>query len=243
MTRDPAPQSEIKKPRKSRRRVEVNGRIKVAHRRAKLMGELERNPAVTMPELAELFKVSESTVMRDMIAIATFYRKRAGDSREVWLGRMLQHYDAIYGKAELGWQKSLEDRVVKTERAGGEGGGYSESKREGQSGNPSFLAEQNKALAAQAKLLGLDAPTKVHTSVSLEASVMPEFAGLVVRILSEVGAPPEAIGRFVSGAKTIIMRLSGGAVDAAAQASIGYDGGDEDGGEGDEDFEGEGESE
>jgi hypothetical protein len=230
---DPAPENVgVKLSSRGRRRKEVSKKIQIAHRRAQLLKELERNPAITMPELAERFKINEQTVWRDMKAITTFYQNRAMDSREAWVGKMLQHYDSIYAQADAAWEKSCEDKKVKVVQAGGEGGGFTQSRKESQHGDSSLLKTKLTALAAMSKLLGLDAPTKVNAELTIHLAGIPEISGLAARLLQEYGAPPEATARLLAGARTIIAKLAG-PIDAPVDVAM--EGlGDEGEGEGEE---------
>lgn len=207
----------------------ATARLKRAEKTARAAAIIRRDPDIHAGALAAELGVSQSVAYKYRLAVEQLYERRAVAAREHQIGRQLMAYHRVIEQAEEGILKNLEAATEHTvsEEAPANGGGASIRKTVKKSSgrfDGALLRVKMDAFARIDKLLGLEAPTRVQTSVTLEASVMPELAGLVVRILSEVGAPPEAIGRFVSGAKTIIMRLSGGAVDAAARAAIGDDG-------------------
>ena len=163
-TGQPATAKPVK--RRHRRGTTDAGAIKIAHRRRQIASALEREPSVFFKDLAKRFSVDPSTITRDLQAIREYYESRAADKREVWLGRLLRHWEAVYGKAETGWLASTETRVVTKVRDGdSDEGSYTETTTEERDGNPSFLAEQRGALMAMAKLLGLDAPKEETVTV------------------------------------------------------------------------------
>ena len=193
---DGATPADFKATPSSRRRKAASQRILAARRRALLMRELERHPSVSMPELAAKFKTSESTVGRDKKAVDGYYKARATDSREAWLGHMLMHYESIYTQADEAWEASCKDKKVHVVQSGG----FTQSRKESQSGDAAMLNVKTGALAAMTKLLGLDAPTKASLTVTnTETTAMLQgIAQICVRAMMELGATGEELGRFTA---------------------------------------------
>lgn len=241
---EPAEENSKAKAGKDRKQtIRRKKKIIIAQRRAKLIRELELHPAVSMPELASRFKVSEATVYDDFRKLLVFYRERAMQSREAWIGEILRRHESIYSKAETGWLASLKPVKTTKRQVGGEGGGFESVEETTMSGDGKFLVVQQNAMTAISKLLGLDAARKVDVNVSLTADAIPKIAALCVRFLSRAGGV-ELVGEF----RKAVMELMGGSQSAGAKtldaiagpARIAEEAGDgEDFGAGEDDADGE----
>lgn len=109
--------------------------------------------------------IDQPTVSRDLKVIKKRIKKQTADElrAEIFAG-----YMRLITEARKGWRRSLEDAVTETteiiEAPGGPGSAKSERVKaqtttKGQSGNSSFLDQEQKAFAAMRKMLGVDMET------------------------------------------------------------------------------------
>lgn len=74
------------------------------------------------------------------------------------LERELSQLDVIEKEAYEAFEKSKEDDVTTRKRIGGKDGGFEETIRKGQSGNPTFLEVARKSIMDKLRIQGLDTP-------------------------------------------------------------------------------------
>jgi hypothetical protein len=138
-------------------------------------GEVVKSPArlervsglylsgLTQREIGAKLGVSAATVNRDIGELLAGWRRDAatmdlGQLRGAEVARMLR----VISLATAGFQRSLNDRERTTTRTSRKHGTTTETLREGQSGNPSYLRVIKEASERIAKLTGLDVPLKLE---------------------------------------------------------------------------------
>jgi hypothetical protein len=124
---------------------------------------------VTQHQIVERLKadydisVDQSTVSRDLAII----KQRLIDQTTAELkSELWGAYMHVVNQAREGWRRSLEDKEVtvfeNVQGAGGDGNDRikAQERKEGQSGNASFLAEEQKAYKAMREMFGVDEAAK-----------------------------------------------------------------------------------
>ena len=110
--------------------------------------------------IGELLDCDQATVSRDLTEL-----------RKEWLDRSINHVDqkkaielAKIDRLEVtyweAWERSQKDAETIIDESGGKFGPKTITRREGQSGNPAFLAGVLSCINKRCELLGLDAPKK-----------------------------------------------------------------------------------
>lgn len=129
-------------------------------------------------EIADMLGTTQQMVSYDLAAIKREWKKARIRDFDADLNRELARVDALELEYWEAWRASKRDREVVTtetagadaERAGGDARGGTPtsgpvvrtvSRREGQTGNPAFLAGVQWCIDRRIKLLGLDAPLKI----------------------------------------------------------------------------------
>jgi len=107
--------------------------------------------------------VDQSTISRDIKVIKQRIKDQTADDLR---SELFAGYMRLIIEARGAWRKSLEDAVTETTEAieGGSGPGSgqrlkAQTRTAGQSGNPAFLAEEQKAFKAMREMFGVDAET------------------------------------------------------------------------------------
>lgn len=115
-------------------------------------------------QISQLLSVDPETTKMDLKALPKEWEDKIrtlDEQRLIELNRL----EAIEGELWQAWEKSKLDKEVRTEvtMTGGQSGGGSSSSVQvsGQVGDVRFLTEALKCMDRRARLLGLDAPTKV----------------------------------------------------------------------------------
>lgn len=132
--------------------------------------------------------VTQATVSRDL---ATLKQRMIEQTTDDIKSFVLAGYEHIWEEAISAWTKSLKDKTTEIqESTEGDNGGQrykTQSKTEGQSGNPAHLRNAQDVLKAMRDLWGLDRPKEIDISWrdSLPADkdpdeVLRQFAGLLV---------------------------------------------------------------
>lgn len=108
--------------------------------------------------------IDQPTVSRDLKVIKYRMQKQGADELRA---EFFAGYMRLITEAREGWRRSLEDAVTETteiiEVAGAETQNErvkASTRRTGQSGNPSFLDQEQKYFAAMRKMFGVDAPDR-----------------------------------------------------------------------------------
>lgn len=142
----------------------------------------------TQPRIAAELGISQPTVCRDIAAIEADWRRAALDDIEAVKQRTIRQLEHVITEAFDQWERSKLDAVELVDeglRPDGmnEAPGDDEEviqsveeligrkrrvKRNGQCGDPRYLAQIKDALAERSKLLGLHAPTKTEHSGKVE---------------------------------------------------------------------------
>lgn len=134
-----------------------------------------------IPQIAALHQVSVSTVAQEIKLAKTTWREQAYMSFDERLSEELAKIAEVEAAAWIGWEDSRQDKVVEiTETTRAADGSKTKvvTRREGQSGNPTFLQTALAAQDRRAKLLGLEAPIKINAIVEEEAKKYAEAYGV-----------------------------------------------------------------
>lgn len=137
--------------------------------------------------------VDQSTISRDLKVIKQRIKDQTADEMktELWAA-----YMRVVSEARQAWKRSLEDAVTETsemievpEVAKGEKGNSTvvnqqrlkaSTRREGQSGNPALLAQEQAAYKAMREMFGIDAAEKLEHSGPKGGPI--EFTEVVVNV-------------------------------------------------------------
>jgi hypothetical protein len=140
-----------------------------------------------MGVIARELGVSISTVSRDITAVRDIWREDMAEEYAILKDRELARLDRVELAAWEGWQRSMRDEVVMTERMQPVGTGDEKAAVGGQviqtreqAGNPAFLSVLHQCISQRCKILGLNAPTKKDitssgTSVKYIIGVDPDL--------------------------------------------------------------------
>lgn len=136
----------------------------------------------TQAEIAEQVGVDRSTVSRDLEWVRGEWLDSAIRDFDEHRAKELARIDETERQAWIGWERSLKDREVQTrERGTGTQGPIDKRKRtrEGQSGNPAFLATVLACVEKRCKLLGLEAAPAPPPSASSAAESVAAMDGTI----------------------------------------------------------------
>lgn len=116
----------------------------------------------TMQQIADAVGISFATVRRELKALVGEWQESAAEDIAAVKARELQKLDAIEEEAWREWERSKEDWIKKSSKKGG-GNSDPETKVEtgGQCGDPRYLQALLGIQDRRAKILGMDAPTKI----------------------------------------------------------------------------------
>lgn len=171
-------------------------------RRYRTSAERDRDRAViarlilegwTFREIAAEFdgRLSRSQVHRDMEAIGKLWRARAVNDVDTLRKEELARIDHVYRVAFEGWIRSLRPREETSTKTVEADRGRTEAavKRSERDGNPRFLAVVLSCIDRRAKLLGLDAPTRID----IRELVIEEARGLGLSEAEALAAAEEIL--------------------------------------------------
>lgn len=134
-----------------------------------------------IPQIAALHKVSPASVASEIRKAKDTWHGQAYMDFDERLSEEIAKIAEVETAAWIGWEESRQDKVVEIiERNKAEDGTRTKTttRREGQSGNPTFLQIALQAQDRRAKLLGLDAPIKINAMVKEEAKRYAEAYGV-----------------------------------------------------------------
>jgi len=146
-----------------------------ANKRSRIQIEKDREQiaewylqGLTQAKIAEKLGLSQPMVHRDIKAIEEEWRQRSAINLDEYKAAKLAEIALSKKKAWEGWNRSCEEFKAKTltARAGDENTIRPHTQQihtETRVGDPRFLAEINRLIERECKLLGLDAPAKVET--------------------------------------------------------------------------------
>jgi transcriptional regulator with XRE-family HTH domain len=143
----------------------------------------------TQTEIAAELGINQSAVSKHLNA----YRDDLERRKFVDKPRMaVEHFDdhaRLRKQANIGWTRSLQDAVETVEETNEEGNTKVRVKRAPQSGDPRFLGEVRKLRERDARIVGLDAPTK--QSVTIQGTTPPDVDEETIETI-EIVTPEEA---------------------------------------------------
>lgn len=144
------------------------------NRRRQIISKLRHEGVRTQAEIAERLntdygiKITQQAVSIDLKALDQLWRQSAIDNIDKWKRETLKQYRYLYQQSLAAWELSLEDAEETT--TGGKNGATEKVK--GQSGNPAHIHNAQDALKAIREILGLDQPTKLEHSGSVETNLI-----------------------------------------------------------------------
>lgn len=120
-----------------------------------------RLKGVTLVKIAEKVGISLPTVKRELRKLEAEWKAQAAANIEEVKARELQKLDLLEAEAWAEWERSKKDWVKKTVQDGKGGGKRAKVESGGQCGDPRYLQVILGIRERRAKLLGMDAPSKV----------------------------------------------------------------------------------
>lgn len=120
----------------------------------------------TFRQLADHFGLSYATIQNDVKEIEKRWLKRSTEKAEVWKGRIIAEKDAVIQEAWAAWQRSKTNPET--------------------ADDPRFLTIINSASDSKAKIIGIEAPTKMQHS-GPNGEILPIVAIEVVRTVTAEG--------------------------------------------------------
>lgn len=188
---------------------------------------------ITQQQIVEALKenykieVDQSTVSRDLAAIKKAMQRRTPDDLKAHL---MAEYEFIIRQARDAWKRSQEDAVteiseiIQTPEIGKDEKGHpvqvtgerikGSTKRVGQAGDSSFLAEIRQTAKAIREMFGIDAPIKVDWQIEIinlirQGTITPQD------VLNELGDGIETRQLLESAG---VFTIEGRAVEVASEA-------------------------
>ncbi len=160
------------------RRHEETARVVI---RRKQVANLYLQGGLLHHQIAEKLGVSRPTITMDLKAIMDQWRAEArADIGEV-TGRELAKLDIMEAEAWAAWERSKNEAVSTTKEkiVGDKQSTKASERREGRDGDPRYMTIIIGCMERRAKLLGLDAPTKIAQT---DPNGDPAHAPLVVNV-------------------------------------------------------------
>jgi transcriptional regulator with XRE-family HTH domain len=113
----------------------------------------------TQSEIAGVFGVSQAQISKDLAAIRAAWLASAVRDFDAAKAQELAKIDTVEREYWLAWERSKKDK--ETEYSEDSSKGFKSGKRrEGQAGNPAFLAGVLTCIERRCAILGLDAPKR-----------------------------------------------------------------------------------
>ena len=121
----------------------------------------------TQSEIADVFGVSQAQISKDLAAIRAAWLASAMRDFDALKAQELAKIDAVEREYWLAWERSKKDKEISVQE-GGEVDPQTRKPRikkvvmrkEGQAGNPAFLAGVLTCIERRCSILGLDAPKR-----------------------------------------------------------------------------------
>lgn len=110
-------------------------------------------------DIAERFGVSQQQISKDLAAIRAAWLASAVRDFDALKAQELAKIDAVEREYWLAWERSKKDKETEY-REDSSKGFKSGKRREGQAGNPAFLAGVLTCIERRCAILGLDAPKR-----------------------------------------------------------------------------------
>jgi hypothetical protein len=110
-------------------------------------------------DIAARFGVTQQQISKDLSSIRAAWLASAVRDFDAARAQELAKIDAVEREYWRAWERSQEDKEIEFEETGIKGS-RSGSRREGQAGNPSFLAGILTCIERRCAILGLDAPKR-----------------------------------------------------------------------------------
>jgi transcriptional regulator with XRE-family HTH domain len=130
----------------------LSRRAEVARRY--LQGEMQE-------ELARAFGVTQGQISHDLKAIRAAWLAAAVRDFDALKAQELAKIDAVEREYWLAWERSKQDKEIAIQEAGADKKVKKATlRKEGQAGNPSFLAGVLTCIERRCAILGLDAPKR-----------------------------------------------------------------------------------
>jgi predicted transcriptional regulator len=140
-------------------------------------------------EIAAEVGISQAAVSKHLNAYRDDLERRKVIDKTQMTVEHLDDHARLRKQANIGWTKSLADAVETTEEVDEFGQVKTKTKRAGQAGDPRFLGEVRKLRERDAKIVGLDAPTK--QSLEVQGRAPPDVDEETIETI-EVVTPEEA---------------------------------------------------
>jgi hypothetical protein len=138
--------------------------------------------------IAVALGIDQATVSRDLAAIRAAWLASAIRDFDAARAQELAKVDAVEREYWTAWERSKLDKEIATQEAGGDGKKKKISlRKEGQSGNPAYLAGILTCIERRCKILGLDAPARFNVTINWD-----ELSGEQIDRLA-AGEPPEKV--------------------------------------------------
>lgn len=119
-----------------------------------LQGEMQE-------EIARSFGVTQGQISQDLKVVRAAWLESAVRDFDAAKAQELAKIDAVEREYWLAWERSKQDKEVAIQEAGADKKIKKATlRKEGQAGNPAFLAGILTCIERRCKILGLDAPTR-----------------------------------------------------------------------------------
>ena len=141
-------------------------------------------------EIAELLKINQSTVSRDLKVIQEEWRKSTLIDMNEAKQRELARIDQLEREAWQAWERSIGEKIETTNKKSGEGTEETVRKRT-EAGDPRYLSVIAECIEKRMKILGLNAPIK-FTSFDYNNAPIP-----VLRRIASGMAPDVAMNEYI----------------------------------------------
>lgn len=156
----------------------------------------------TQVEIAYLMGLSQATVSRDLKAIQKIWMKQTSMNIEIARATELARLDKLENEYWKAWEKSTKLTPIKLkDNAGVERTLYRPSNDGAPFGKVQYLSGVQHCIRQRRRLLGLDAPQKIHVEMRWELEIIEAIrTGKIdfFRLSDELGDREEAIRLFQS---------------------------------------------
>ena len=190
---------------------EARGRQKkrIAERREKVAGLYLLG--YSLRAMARECDVTHVTIYHDIEALHREWIKLALVDMDKAKARELARLDHVEHEAWRGWLRSLQDHErVTEERERGKAGAKTSTMREGQAGDPRFLATALSCVERRCKILGLDKPSKLELTGKGGGPIQTELRKQQMTAMMQDSEFREGVRQLQRRAEVLQAQDSGG---------------------------------
>lgn len=113
-------------------------------------------------EVARMLNISQATVSRDVQKLKRRLLMKARLNVEKWQAEALGELQTVKAEAWAGWERSQQNKEVRTEQTAADGKKTVILKTEGQAGDPRFLSVVTGAVQEEMKIVGGETATRLR---------------------------------------------------------------------------------